>query len=128
MTPEVKRKRLQAIGECLQNSLAADSLPADWQDKLFGRHLARPERDLNLITTLEVTIGGEAGWFMVWQKGGGFTFIIWTNKKNSAAELEADDLRRCLQQTLVPVQVRWTRPHEFLRVHGYKLDNGTIKN
>ena len=131
MTPQVKRKTLHAIWECLRTSAETISIENGCQNALLGRHLEYPERSPTIVTTIPVEFGHKPGWFSLWQEGGGLKVILWSpDARNPQSEARAavDSLKRCLGSImhLGEVQFRVKEPNEWLAYKGWPLkENGT---
>lgn len=131
MTPEVKRKTLNAIWECLR-AMEAAPIENGCRDKLLGKHLEHPQRSPAIVTTIQVEFGRKPGWFSLWQEGGGLKAIIWAPYilRDPEAREEVNTLRAKLGSILHlgEIQLRVKEPHEWLAYKDWPLkENGCAK-
>lgn len=128
MTPGDKLRLLRKIEDCLRESPVGDSLPKHWVDQLFDKHREKPERSVQVCTTVKVELATTDGWLTLEQGGGGIQFHIWApgaQRDRSVAEI-ADRLSESLSSVLPTtcIKVRVARPHEFLARKGWSAPNG----
>lgn len=128
MTPEVKRKALNAVWECLRTSPAGTTLANGCREKLLGKHLEHLERSPEIITTLDMPYGNNGGWFTLWQVGGGLKVILWVQPliyRIGEVRAEIQQLQRTLHSILhSEIQLRVKEPFEWLKMKGWPYEEG----